>query len=90
MTGEAAPDGFWTALAVSFLQPIQLQIIEALIWIDVPLSASALVQIFDRKHSLSTVSYHVRRLNSLGVLKPAGARYPKRGSKEKLYRLGFK
>jgi hypothetical protein len=90
MTDEnAAPDEFWAELAVSLLHPIQLQIIEALIWIDVPLSASELVQIFHRKHALSAIGYHVRRLYSLGAIRPVGARNPKRGSKEKLYRLGF-
>jgi hypothetical protein len=89
MTGDAAPDGFWAGLAVSLLHPIQLQIIEALIWIDVPLSASELVEIFHRGHRLSSIAYHVRRLDSLGALEPVGARNPKRGSKEKLYRLGF-
>jgi hypothetical protein len=89
MTDGTAPDEFWTALAVSLIHPIQLQIIEALIWIDVPMSASEFVEIFHRKHNLSTIGYHVRRLYWLGALKPVGARNPKRGSKEKLYRLGF-
>ncbi len=89
MTGGAAPDGFWAGLAVSLIHPIQLQIIEALIWIDVPMSASELVEVFHREHSLSSIGYHVRRLYWLGALEPVGARNPRRGSKEKLYRLGF-
>ncbi len=89
MTDDAAPDAFWAELAVKLLHPIQLQIIEALIWIDMPLSASELVEVFHREHRLSSIGYHVRRLYWLGALKPVGARNPKRGSKEKLYRLGF-
>jgi hypothetical protein len=67
-----------------------VQIIEAMRWIDHPLSASELVQVFDAELHLSTISYHVRRLDSLGVLTPAGRRHPPRGSEEKLYRLYFR
>lgn len=89
MTGEEIPEGFWATLAACLLHPFQVQIIEAMRWIDRPLSASELVHVFERKQRLSTVAYHVRRLDSLGALKPAGQRHPARGSVEKFYRLGF-
>jgi Helix-turn-helix domain len=88
MTG-GMPDGFWVALAVRLLHPVQLQIIEAMRWIDRPLSASELVQIFAKEQRLSTIAYHVRRLAALGALRPIGRRHPVRGSVERLYRLAL-
>jgi hypothetical protein len=77
-------------LAVHLLHPFQVQIIEAMAWIDQPLSASELVQVFLREQRLSAIAYHVRRLDSIGALKSAGQRHPQRGSEEKLYRLNFR
>jgi hypothetical protein len=85
---RANANGFWEALAVRLLHPIQLQIIEAMRWIGQPLSASELVQIFSGEYSLATVAYHVRRLVALGALKLALQR-PVRGTVEKFYRLGL-
>ncbi len=89
MTSGEVPDGFWALLAVRLLHPFQVQIIEAMAWIDQPLSASELVQVFHREQRLSAIAYHVRRLDSIGALRPAGRRHPRRGSEEKLYRLNF-
>jgi hypothetical protein len=89
MTSGEVPDGFWAMLAAHLLHPFQVQIIEAMAWIDRPLSASELVLVFHREQRLSAIAYHVRRLDSIGALKPAGQRHPQRGSEEKLYRLNF-
>lgn len=88
MTGVAVPEDFWAMLAARLLHPFQVQIIEAMRWIDHPLSASELVHVFGGRQRLSTVAYHLRRLDSLGGLKLAGQRRPTRGSVEKFYRLG--
>jgi Helix-turn-helix domain len=90
VTGGEVPEWFWAELVARLLHPSQLQIIEALRWVDRPLSASELVQVLGTGQRLSTIAYHVRRLDSLGVLTPAGKRHPLRGSEEKLYRLGFR
>jgi hypothetical protein len=90
VTGGEVPEGFWATLAARLLHSYQVQIIEAMRWIDQPLSASELVRVFDQELRLSTIAYHVRRLDSLGALSPAGKRHPLRGSEEKLYRLGFR
>ncbi len=87
MTEGSDPDQFWGMLGARLLHPIQVQIIEAMLWIDRPLSASTLVQVFDGKIRPSTVAYHVLRLNSLRALKKVGKREPLRGSPEKLYRV---
>jgi hypothetical protein len=89
VTGGSDPDQFWWALVVRLLHPVQIQIIEAMLWIDQPLSASALVKIFDGKIRPSTVAYHVLHLSELRALRKVGKRTPKRGSQEKLYRVRF-
>ena len=81
------PDQFWATLGARLLHPVQVQIIEAMLWIDYPLSASELVKVFGGKPHLSKLAYHVRRLKSLGALRPAGSHQPTKGSIEKLYLL---
>jgi hypothetical protein len=81
------PDQFWGMLGARLLHPIQVEIIEAMLWIDRPMSASALVKVFGEEIRLSTVAYHVRRLSSLRALRTVGERVPARGSPEKLYRV---
>ena len=90
MSGGEVPDGFWATLAALLLHSCQVQIIEAMRWVDQPLSASELVRVLGTGQRLSTIAYHVRRLDSLGALTPAGERHPLRGSEEKLYRLGVR
>jgi hypothetical protein len=89
VSDATVPDGFWEALASHLLHPVQLQIIEALAWIDRPLSASELVKVFAGEERLSAVAYHVRRLADIGALKPTEQRQPTRGSLEWLYQLGL-
>lgn len=74
-------------LGARLLHPIQVQIIEALLWIDCPMSASELVKVFSEELRLSTVAYHVRRLSSLRALRTVDERTPMRGAPEKLYRV---
>ncbi len=81
------PDQFWGTLGACLLHPIQVQILEAMLWIDRPMSASALVKVFSEELRLSTVAYHVRRLDKLRALRTVDERTPKRGSPEKLYRV---
>ncbi len=89
MSDDALPEEFWPALAARILHPIQVDVIEAMRWLDQPLSASELVQVFDRERRLSTIAYHVRRLYDLGALQPTGRREPVRGSIERFYRLAI-
>lgn len=89
MTEGSDPDQFWGALAARLLHPIQVQIIEAILWIDRPTSASELVKIFNEELRLSVVAYHARRLDSLRALRTVRTRTPPRGSPEKLYLVRF-
>lgn len=87
MTEGSDADRFWGMLGVRLLHPIQVQILEAMLWIDEPMSASALAKVFGGKIRPSTVAYHMLRLNSLRALRKVGKREPTRGSPEKLYRV---
>lgn len=89
MSGGEVPNGFWAALAARLLHPLQLQIIEAMRWIDQPLSVSELVHVFCKEQRMSAIAYHVRRLVVVGALQPTGQRLPARGSVERLYSLGI-
>jgi hypothetical protein len=81
---EATVD--WNGLLVRLLHETQLQIIEAMGWVNRPMSASQLVQVFDESTTLASVAYHVRRLREIGILKLSWLR-PVRGTKERLHRL---
>ncbi len=50
------------------VHPTKVQIVEAMWWIDRPLSASEIRQVFDCEHSVSALSYHFKTLVELGVL----------------------
>jgi hypothetical protein len=76
----------WDGLVTLLLHETQLHIIEAMRWIDRPVSASQLVQVFDGSTYLSTVAYHVRHLRKLGVVRQSWSR-PVRGATERFYRL---
>jgi hypothetical protein len=76
----------WDVLLVRTLHETQFQIIEAMGWVGRPMSASQLVQAFDESTTLANVSYHVRRLREIGILKLSWVR-PVRGATERLHRL---
>jgi DNA-binding transcriptional ArsR family regulator len=83
--GAAAVD--WDGLMARLLHPTQLQIVEAMHWIGQPVSASQLVHVFDRDpKDLSAVSYHLRRLRTLKIVRLRSVRRA-RGAKARLYEL---
>ena len=77
----------WDGLLAHLLHPTQCQIIEAMHWIDRPVSASQLVEVLDRK-DLSAVSYHLRRLRILKIARLRSVRRI-RGAKERFYTLAI-
>lgn len=80
-------DFAWQTLIPQLLHPIKVHIIEALMWVERPLSASDLTKLFGKTGSqsyLSKVSYHARKLESLGVLEVKRTR-PVRGVVESFY-----
>lgn len=83
--GPASVD--WDGLLSGLLHSTQLQIIEAMHWIERPVSASQLVQVFDcDPKELSALSYHLRRLKALKIARLRSVKRI-RGAKERLYKL---
>jgi hypothetical protein len=78
----------WEALIGRLVHPTQLAIIEAVRWIERPLSPVQLVRVFDHEIALTSVAYHVGRLADLGVLTPSGTRQV-RGATEHFFRLAI-
>ncbi len=74
----------WAGLVPHFVHPIKVEIIEAMIWIGQPLSASELAQVFFSEYDLSRVSYHLSKLAKAGVFEQVGQRQV-RGAMQRFY-----
>lgn len=74
----------WVALAPRLIHPTKVMVIEAMLWIDRPLSASELENVFVGALSVSTISYHVKTLAGLGVLDRT-AKVEVRGAWKRVY-----
>jgi hypothetical protein len=89
---EARENSFWAQLALQLLHPTQVEMIEALRWIGLPVSPSLLATVLignvvppDIKHGkVSSVAYHTRRLVDLGIFRRHSSR-PIRGAVETFY-----
>jgi DNA-binding transcriptional ArsR family regulator len=85
LTVEGGERFTWDALVLHMVHPLKVSIVEALRWIDEPMSASDLTKVIDdEKYGLSHVSYHMVKLASAGVIEVVRTR-PVRGSLEKFY-----
>jgi hypothetical protein len=65
----------WAALASRLLHPVKLVILEALLWVEEPMSATGLAAMLedpDYYHGL--LSYHVAEMAKTGVVVLAGSR----------------
>lgn len=58
----------WDSLIPLTVHPVKVAIIEAMEWIEVPLSPKELDRIFDEEFGVSLVSYHMRTLAGAGVV----------------------
>lgn len=58
----------WDTLVPHLIHPAKVAIIEALEWVEVPLSPKELDRIFDEEFGVSLVSYHVRTLMDVGAV----------------------
>ena len=76
----------WAALVPVVFHPLKVAIIEALVWIGVPMSATDLDKALDNRFGLGNVSYHLRELAKAGVVKQARTRRV-RGAVERYFRL---
>jgi hypothetical protein len=86
MTMEGGELSFdWGALVPRVVHPLKVIIIEALLWVGRPLSASDLSKLVDdQEFGLSHISYHAVTLREIGALKVVRKRQV-RGSTEKFY-----
>ena len=80
--GDGALD--WSALVALIVHPTKVLIVEAIGWIDRPLSSSELAYVFGETMSVSAISYHVNSLARYGVLRRQG-RHKVRGAWKTLY-----
>jgi hypothetical protein len=80
-------EGFnWNALIASSVHPARVAVIEALTWVDRPLSRGQLEQLFFNSCSCIRVArYHVGMLHKLGVLEVVDD--PEGDSSESFYRF---
>jgi hypothetical protein len=70
LNGGAGEGRFpWGSLVSRFLHPAQVAVIEAMLWVDLPLSPSDLRSMFGGDYSNSHVAYHARALVERGILK---------------------
>jgi hypothetical protein len=79
----------WDALILLSVHPMKVAIIEALQWIEVPLSPKELDRIFDEEYGVSLVSYHTRTLADVGVVERV-RQQAVRGAMQSFYTLAAK
>lgn len=68
--GEAGDEPIrWDVFVSRLLHPVQLSMIEALLWIELPISPADLAQMYGGEYSNSNTGYHVKVLVKHHVLK---------------------
>jgi repressor of nif and glnA expression len=84
--GEARPVD-WAALVSLLVHPLKVDILEAMSWIDKPLSANDLTKVIDSpEYALSHVAYHVRGLSEAKAIRKVRQRQV-RGATETFFKL---
>jgi len=58
----------WDFLVPYLIHPVKVAIIEAMEWIEIPVSPRELDRVFDEEFGLSLVAYHMRTLADIGVV----------------------
>ena len=76
----------WGTLVPRLVHPLKVSIIEALEWIEVPLSAKELDLVLEEEFGLSLVSYHLRKLAEVGAVEKVEQRAV-RGALQTFYAL---
>ena len=74
----------WSELVPRIVHPLKVAIVEALTWIDTPMSPTELNRVLYQQSDLSLVAYHVRKLAEAGVITIVGQR-PVRGALQTFY-----
>jgi len=76
----------WEALVPLLVHPVKVEIIEALSWIGLPLSATDLDRILRGQIGVSLLSYHLRKLTEVGAIERV-RQEPVRGAVQSFYAL---
>jgi hypothetical protein len=76
----------WDSFVASFVHPVKVAIIEAMVYMEVTLSPRELDRMFDEQFGVSLISYHMRTLAEAGAVERVRQR-PVRGSVETFYAL---
>jgi len=85
MTTKGGERFDWGSLVPRVIHPLKVASIEALEWIDQPLSASELTKIIDNEHyGVANISYHLNKLAQVDALEIVRERQV-RGAVEKFY-----
>jgi hypothetical protein len=82
-----AEDFCWGELAARVLHPVQVEIIEALRWIDRPLTAIDLLNVLDGKRLGLRIEHHLKRLTRLDALVSADEGKLRTPMRQRAYRL---
>jgi hypothetical protein len=69
-----------------FLHPIKVAVIEAMLFIDRPLSARSCEHLFDNGSGVSLIAYHMRAMADAGVVAKVKDK-PVRGAVQSFYQL---
>jgi Helix-turn-helix domain len=82
--GAQPPQDFsWTSLVAATIHPVKVAIVEALLWVHEPLSATELTELFGHPdYNLDVVLYHLKGLIRLEVISVNSTRRV-RGAREK-------
>ncbi|MEZ5078403.1 MAG: helix-turn-helix domain-containing protein [Solirubrobacterales bacterium] len=84
--GGEAPSFRWDALVPQLVHPMRVAIIEALLYVERPLSATDMRKLLEGKFSVSFIAYHFEQLREAGAITRVGTRQV-RGAQEKFYEV---
>jgi len=76
----------WSVLVSNIVHPLKVAIIEAMEWVEKPLSPRELDRMFDEQFGVSLVSYHMHALADVGVVEKVRQRSV-RGAMQTFYAL---
>jgi hypothetical protein len=84
MEGDEQSQFVWDALVPRSIQPLTVAVVEALLWLESPLSAPELGAVFSGEFSFSSVSYHLTKLAVAETIAEVGERWED-GAAQPLY-----
>ena len=72
MEGDEPYQFDWSGLVPQVVHPLRVAIVEALDWINQPLSPSEFRDVFEQEFGLPTIAYHVNKLAEAGAIVEVG------------------